>query len=224
MLLHKLTELFLTIYYTEFYRYDKLLDGLDKPDAYVTIRLMVQSWFRIRPVTPDSLANDLRGKKIVMPDAMRPEFPRMVAGPDLSFFIASHGLRTLGQIMVDRALPAELALAENFRLPLPGLFMLYVHAEHRRRGVGTILVNHALDHIRGLGYLGTHLLVDEANEPARDLYEKTGFVDYRRGPLELDGGEPDEHGFYPEFTPPPTRVMIRSLSPSLEAHELLEPV
>lgn len=52
---------------------------------------------------------------------------------------------------------------------------LTVMAEHRRRGIGTAAVGHALDLAAARGTRCT-LAVWSANQPARALYERSGFV------------------------------------------------
>ena len=52
---------------------------------------------------------------------------------------------------------------------------LHVLAEHRRRGIGRVLVQSAVDLAHELGLAGIRLLTRPKNRPARALYESLGF-------------------------------------------------
>ena len=52
---------------------------------------------------------------------------------------------------------------------------LVVHPAHRRKGIGTYLMEFGLRATRALGYTEVRLWVTEANTPARTLYERHGF-------------------------------------------------
>jgi ribosomal-protein-alanine N-acetyltransferase len=58
-----------------------------------------------------------------------------------------------------------------------------VSAEHRRRGLGRRLVEHALEALQGRGVIQIFLEVRESNAAARALYEALGFelIGRRRG-------------------------------------------
>ncbi|HPD15895.1 MAG TPA: ribosomal protein S18-alanine N-acetyltransferase [Planctomycetota bacterium] len=50
-----------------------------------------------------------------------------------------------------------------------------VREEHRRRGIGTLLLRHLLDHARRLGLSQAYLEVRRGNLEAQDLYRRFGF-------------------------------------------------
>lgn len=53
---------------------------------------------------------------------------------------------------------------------------LAVRANYRRRGIGRLLLRHALDYGRGRGVTAIFLEVRSSNAPARALYRKEGFI------------------------------------------------
>lgn len=60
---------------------------------------------------------------------------------------------------------------------------LAVHPDHRRRGIGALLLGRALEEARGRAIRVLYLEVRAGNEDARRLYERSGFevVTVRRG-------------------------------------------
>ena len=56
--------------------------------------------------------------------------------------------------------------------------------KHRGQGIGTVLMDRLLDHLRTLGHRRASLSVQKAN-PALRLYRRAGFVDYREEGDEL---------------------------------------
>ena len=56
--------------------------------------------------------------------------------------------------------------------------------EHRGQGIGTVLMDRLLDHLRTLGHRRASLSVQKAN-PALRLYRRAGFVDHREEGDEL---------------------------------------
>ena len=55
------------------------------------------------------------------------------------------------------------------------IFLLYVHPEHRRRGIGTALMRQAETWAQSAGYGQIALQVFTANRPAYHLYEMLGY-------------------------------------------------
>jgi GNAT superfamily N-acetyltransferase len=55
------------------------------------------------------------------------------------------------------------------------IFLLYVDAVHRRRGIGAALVRYAEAWARARGDRQLGLQVFQVNQPARNLYAKLGF-------------------------------------------------
>ncbi|WP_370587962.1 GNAT family N-acetyltransferase [Trichocoleus sp. FACHB-591] len=55
------------------------------------------------------------------------------------------------------------------------IFLLYVLPEHRRRGIATALIQHAIAWSQARGDRQLGLQVFQANQPALNLYQKLGF-------------------------------------------------
>ena len=62
---------------------------------------------------------------------------------------------------------------------------LIVDPQHRRKGVGTKLVNYVIQQARAEGVLRITLLTDLENDTALGLYRKLGFVDSPMQPMRL---------------------------------------
>lgn len=56
------------------------------------------------------------------------------------------------------------------------VFLLYVALDHRRRGIGTALINHAEDWAKARGDRQIGLQVFQSNQPALNLYAKLGYT------------------------------------------------
>ena len=97
--------------------------------------------------------------------------------------------RAVGWVAVDgRAIVGDLTLFEIGK-PEPELGMI-VGAPHRGRGIGRALLERALAWARANGKSGLSLLVFPDNEPARELYRTSGFVEIelrRRAVSRRDG-------------------------------------
>ncbi len=68
---------------------------------------------------------------------------------------------------------------------------LYVNSRFRGRGIGTKLMNHAIDNAKKMGYRYSTLLVDEGIEKNVNLYKKLGFnnpVRYGTSTVHKDDG------------------------------------
>jgi ribosomal protein S18 acetylase RimI-like enzyme len=57
---------------------------------------------------------------------------------------------------------------------------LYIHPSHRRRGYGRQAVAFVEQKAREMGVHAIHLEVDDGNDPAFELYRRTGFEDHDR--------------------------------------------
>lgn len=55
------------------------------------------------------------------------------------------------------------------------IFLLYVHRDHRRRGIGSALVAHGENWAKGRGDQHISLQVFSHNQPALNLYQKLGY-------------------------------------------------
>jgi ribosomal protein S18 acetylase RimI-like enzyme len=57
---------------------------------------------------------------------------------------------------------------------------LYIEPEYRRKGIGIRAMRFVEERARELGVNGLHLEVDQGNEPAAELYRRTGYEDHAR--------------------------------------------
>jgi len=57
---------------------------------------------------------------------------------------------------------------------------LYIHAAYRRRGYGKRAVEYLEQKAREMGVHAIHLEVDDGNDPAFELYRRTGYEDHDR--------------------------------------------
>jgi ribosomal protein S18 acetylase RimI-like enzyme len=57
---------------------------------------------------------------------------------------------------------------------------LYVQPEYRRKGIGIRAMRFVEERARELGVNALHLEVDQGNEPAEELYRRTGYEDHAR--------------------------------------------
>lgn len=107
---------------------------------------------------------------------------RLAAGGPAATFGAFVDVELIGMITLLRAA----GLKENHKATIVGL---YVHPEHRRRGVARKLVARALRAASGLdGVRQLRVAVVATNAPALALYEAFGFSIYGREPEALRQG------------------------------------
>ncbi|MFI5056652.1 MAG: GNAT family N-acetyltransferase [Candidatus Acidiferrales bacterium] len=57
---------------------------------------------------------------------------------------------------------------------------LYVEPQYRRRGIGREAMKFVEAEARTMGVTALHLEVDEGNDPALELYRRSGYVDHDR--------------------------------------------
>lgn len=101
--------------------------------------------------------------------------------PDAAVFVAEDGDEIVGRLSLARdPHPASRHVAD---------LGLMVAASHRRQGVGTMLLRHAVDWARASGIRKLELHVFPWNEPALALYESFGFEreGYRKQHYERGG-------------------------------------
>ena len=101
--------------------------------------------------------------------------------PDAAVFVAADGDSIVGRLSLSRDQhPASRHVAD---------LGLMVAASHRRQGVGTMLLEQAVEWARGAGVRKLELHVFPWNEPALGLYESFGFQreGYRRRHYERGG-------------------------------------
>ena len=101
--------------------------------------------------------------------------------PDAAVFVADDDGRLVGRLSLSRdPHPASRHVAD---------LGLMVAASHRRRGIGTVLLEEAVSWARSAGVSKLELHVFPWNEPAIALYESFGFEreGYRRHQYRRDG-------------------------------------
>ena len=84
------------------------------------------------------------------------------------YFVADSGGAVVGQLMITK----EWSDWRNG--DIWWVQSVYVHPEHRRRGVFRALYAHARDHARRAGAVGVRLYVDDHNAAAQQVYERLG--------------------------------------------------
>lgn len=96
-------------------------------------------------------------------------------GREHSAFVAESQGRRAGFLLLLEDLPDEMTM-------MPQAFVAYmaVEPEFRRRGVGRALLAAGEEEARRRGLPFVTLMVSEENAPARELYERCGYVTERR--------------------------------------------
>jgi ribosomal protein S18 acetylase RimI-like enzyme len=84
------------------------------------------------------------------------------------YFVADAGGRVVGQLMVTK----EWSDWRNG--DIWWIQSVYVHPDHRRRGVFRALYDHAREQARRAGAVGVRLYVDDHNAAAQQVYERLG--------------------------------------------------
>jgi GNAT superfamily N-acetyltransferase len=104
----------------------------------------------------------------------------ILAQPDQGrIFCAREGAHVLGMV----SLLFTVSTAEGGRSAW--LEDLVVHPEHRKRGVGERLIQHALQNAKTLGCTRITLLTDGINTGAMRFYERAGFTRSQMVPYRL---------------------------------------
>ncbi|MGD0250458.1 MAG: GNAT family N-acetyltransferase [Thermoplasmata archaeon] len=98
------------------------------------------------------------------------------------FSVAEEGGRIVGNCQVHRKGPSA-----RFEGGHVGVLGILVHRDHRGKGVGRVLLAHALDACRGR-FETVRLSVFMTNARAKHLYEKFGFVTVGRVPRAVRRG------------------------------------
>ena len=89
-------------------------------------------------------------------------------------WLLSLGSKTIGYIVLTLGFSFEFHGHDAF------IDELYIDAAHRRRGVGRRAVEFVEKKAREMGVHALHLEVDPGNEPALELYRRTGYQDHHR--------------------------------------------
>jgi RimJ/RimL family protein N-acetyltransferase len=147
----------------------------------------VNEWLLIRPATPADAAVLVELGRAVASEPEgwmtygrratdeRRNLRALRRDPHAAVFVAETEEGVVGRLSVSRdSHPASHHVAE---------FGLMVGEGHRRRGIGTALIEEAVKWARSAGVTKLELHVFPHNEPALELYEKLGFrkEGYRRG-------------------------------------------
>jgi ribosomal protein S18 acetylase RimI-like enzyme len=139
----------------------------------------------IRAATPEDepellrmmrqLANEEPGKIHFDEPAARASLRRFRALPAFGgVWMLSEGDKPVGYIVLTVGFSFEFHGHDAF------IDELYVDAAYRRRGHGRKAVAFIEEKAREMGVNAIHLEVDRGNDPARELYRRTGYADHHR--------------------------------------------
>ncbi|MFH8367989.1 GNAT family N-acetyltransferase [Streptomyces sp. NPDC018031] len=136
--------------------------------------------FRIRPATSTDLpaivamlADDPLGARRESPDDLTPyqaAFDRLAGDPNQHLVVAVHDGRTVGTLQLT-VIPG-LSRRGATRSVIEGV---RVHADHRGSGLGTLLIEWAIDASRREGCRLVQLTSDATRADAHRFYERLGF-------------------------------------------------
>lgn len=109
------------------------------------------------------------------PEVARDAVSRLIEDESLgSLWLIQRGTDTIGYVVLVRSYCLE------FGGRIGIVDELYLREGFRRRGIGTRALAFAEDLARALGAQALRLEVEQANDPARRLYERAGFVPHNR--------------------------------------------
>jgi ribosomal protein S18 acetylase RimI-like enzyme len=149
---------------------------------------------RIRPATPDdaqviadynaAMALETEHKRLA-PDTVRAGVARGIASPaEARYFVAETGGDGGGAVVGQLMVTFEWSDWRN------GTFWwvqsVYVHPEHRGRGVFKALYRHVEHLARAAGACGLRLYVERENARAQEVYRKLGMADAGYAVFEAD--------------------------------------
>ena len=133
------------------------------------------------------LASETEEIALHMP-TLRSGVERVLADPSLGrYFVALSGDRIVGQLMITYEWSDW---RDGF---IWWLQSVYVEREARRQGVFRRLFEHVVALSSREGALGTRLYVENANDIARETYERLGFVDASYRVLEIFAALAEDH-------------------------------
>jgi len=89
-------------------------------------------------------------------------------------WIFSDGATSVGYIVLTLSFSFEYHGLDAF------IDELYVEPQYRRQGIGRRAVNFVEERARELGVQALHLEVDPGNDPALELYRRSGYEDHQR--------------------------------------------
>jgi ribosomal protein S18 acetylase RimI-like enzyme len=107
--------------------------------------------------------------------AVRSAFRRFLSLPVFGkVWLLGEGNQAVGYLVLTRGFSFEFHGQDAF------VDELYVEAAYRRRGIGRQAMDFVEGQAREMGVNALHLEVDDGNDPARELYLRTGFEDHHR--------------------------------------------
>ena len=117
----------------------------------------------------DQYASQLPGRQATLPMAVRAALiPALQTQPGLQWFLAELAEHAVGLAICFDGF-------STFRAKrLLNIHDLAVHADHRGRGIGSLLLAAVIEHARQADYCAVTLEV-QASNPARQLYMRHGF-------------------------------------------------
>lgn len=102
-------------------------------------------------------------------------FQRLIADPAAFVLLAGERAHPVGHAVV------TLRPTVYTEGPLATLDELYVRPARRGQGIGTLLLDRAIDEVRARGGEEMHVNVDEIDTDARRFYERHGFLNIEPG-------------------------------------------
>ena len=107
--------------------------------------------------------------------AARAAFRKFLSLPAFGgVWLLCEGAATIGYIVLTLGFSFEFHGHDAF------IDELYIDAAHRRRGFGRQAVDFVEKKARAMGVNAIHLEVDQGNDPAFELYRRTGYQDHHR--------------------------------------------
>ena len=122
----------------------------------------------IRPCTPHDRARVIALWERIFPDDSPHNAPAKVFDAKL----AMHDDMLFGAAEADSMIGTAMAGYDGHR---GWLYTVAVSPEHRRRGIGTALVRHAVGALRSVGCIKVNLQIRATNLAVRGFYESLGF-------------------------------------------------
>lgn len=118
----------------------------------------------------------LTSYKEILPQSVRDEMSVEKAREMWALSVKPHPERTTFVIELDgRVVGVARVGSDVSNLARGHLFSLYVHPDNAGRGLGKILLRHALASLREIGFEEITLWVFKNNAPTRNLYSSLGF-------------------------------------------------
>ena len=118
----------------------------------------------------------LTSYKEILPESVRDEMSIEKAREMWALSVIPHPERTTFVIETDRKVVGVTRVGTDVTNSARGhLFSLYVHPDNAGRGLGKILLRHALASLREIGFEEITLWVFKNNAPTRNLYSSLGF-------------------------------------------------